>query len=96
MWINNCVGGINYRAFFVMILAAFSNLLLYVLALLTLTLQASSNGFLAGFVVAWVSGSINAVFVLLLVNLIVLHLYLLHKGISTYEFIMAQREQERK
>ncbi len=48
---------------------------------------------MAGFAVAWVSGGINSIFVLLLVNLILLHIYLFHKGISTYEFIMAQREQ---
>jgi len=95
MWINNCVGGLNYRAFFVMILAAFSNLLLYVLAMIILTVQSntSPSNFMAGFAVAWVSGGINSIFVLLLVNLILLHIYLFHKGISTYEFIMAQREQ---
>jgi palmitoyltransferase len=95
MWINNCVGGLNYRAFFVMILAAFSNLLLYVLAMIILTVQSntSPSSFMAGFAAAWVSGGINSIFVLLLVNLILLHIYLFHKGISTYEFIMAQREQ---
>lgn len=96
MWINNCVGGLNYNIFLGMIATAFTNLLLYVIAMLILTLQAEPNSFLAGFVAAWVSGSINAIFVLLLANLIVLHIYLIHKGISTYEFIMAQREEERK
>lgn len=96
MWINNCVGGINYKAFFVMILAAFANLLLYVVALITLTLQDTASDFMAAFAAAWVSGGINSIFVILLINLILLHLYLLHKGISTYEFIMLQREQERK
>jgi len=94
MWINNCVGGLNYRAFFIMIFAAFSNLLMYVIAMIILTVQSSTSpsNFLPGFAVAWVSGGINSIFVLLLVNLILLHIYLFHKGISTYEFIMVQRE----
>jgi hypothetical protein len=96
MWINNCVGGLNYRAFLAMILSAFSNLLLYVLALITLTVHSAPSSFLPAFAAAWVSGSINSIFVLLLINLILLHLYLINKGISTYEFIMAQREEERK
>jgi palmitoyltransferase len=93
MWINNCVGGLNYRPFFVMIITAFSNLLLYVSALLILTLEQGSGNYLAGFIAAWLSGGINSIFVILLFNLILLHLYLFYKGISTYEFIVAQREQ---
>lgn len=96
MWINNCVGELNYRSFFVMILAAFGNLTLYVIALVVLTLQASKGASLGSFIVAWLSGGINAIFAILLANLIVLHCYLMHKGISTYEFIMAQREEERR
>ncbi len=96
MWINNCVGGLNYRAFFAMIIFACCNLLTYVLALLLLTLRLPPESFLGGFVAAWFSGGINTVFVILLFNLIALHVYLMHKGISTYEFIMAQREEERK
>ena len=79
-----------------MILAAFGNLTLYVTALVVLTLQASKGASLGSFIVAWLSGGINAIFAILLANLIVLHCYLMHKGISTYEFIMAQREEERR
>jgi hypothetical protein len=45
---------------------------------------------------AWVSGGINSIFAFLLINLIVLHIYLICKGISTYEFIVAQREEEKR
>lgn len=76
-----------------MILSAFSNLLLYVLALINLTIHSVPSTFLPGFAAAWVSGGINSIFVILLINLILLHLYLANKGISTYEFIMAQREE---
>ena len=96
MWINNCVGGNNYRSFFVMIVGAFLNLFFYVAALLSLTFEARPHDFLSQFIVAWCSGTINAIFVLLLINLIILHLYLIHKGISTYEFIVIQRQEEER
>jgi hypothetical protein len=95
MWINNCVGGMNYTSFFVMILSAFGHLLIFVIALAILTTQKTFSQFLGGFIVGWISGSVNSVFVFLLFNLIVLHIYLQCKGVTTYEFIIAQREQER-
>jgi len=93
MWINNCVGGINYRSFFAMIISAFINLFLYVLALIFLTAESTFPNFMGGFISAWISGSINSIFVLLLINLIMLHFYLIYNGLSTYEFILVQRAQ---
>ena len=90
------MGGNNYRSFFAMIIGAFLNLLFYVVALLSLTFEAHPHDFLSQFIVAWCSGTINAIFVVLLINLIILHLYLIHKGISTYEFIVIQRQDEEK
>jgi hypothetical protein len=75
-----------------MILSAFSNLLIYVVSLVTLTFEGNYFDFFAEFIAAWISGAINIIFVILLVNLILLHLYLIYKGISTYEFIIAQRD----
>lgn len=68
------------------------HLSLYVVSLAILTSQKEYNTYLAGFIVAWISGAINSIFSFLLLNLIVLHIYLISKGLSTYEFIMAQRE----
>ena len=44
----------------------------------------------------WISGGVDTVFAFLLLNLILLHIYLMNRGISTYEFIVAQREEERR
>lgn len=38
IWINNCVGGSNYRSFVVMIVAVFVQLALYVAAAIALSL----------------------------------------------------------
>lgn len=79
-----------------MIVGAFLNLFFYVAALLSLTFETRPHDFLSQFIVAWCSGTINAIFVLLLINLIILHLYLIHKGISTYEFIVIQRQEDER
>lgn len=91
MWINNCIGIVNYKAFVAMIVSACVHLALYVATLAALTAQGTFPSFLPAFIISWLSGAVNAVFVFLLLNLIVLHLYLLYKGLSTYEFIVAQR-----
>ena len=75
-----------------MIIAAFSHLLVYVISIGIVTSQKDFSTYLAAFIISWISGGINGVFVFLLLNLIILHIYLISKGISTYEFIVAQRE----
>ena len=96
MWINNCVGSANYNYFFAMIITTFVHLIVYVIALGILTAEKTYVDYLLSFILAWLSGGINAVFAFLLINLIALHIYLMCNGISTYEFIVAQREEERK
>lgn len=74
-----------------MIVSAFGNLLLYVISLILVTVRVSFQQNLGKMVVTWISGAINSVFTILLLNLIFLHLYLLYQGMSTFEFIIAQR-----
>lgn len=79
-----------------MILASFATLTIYLITIIILTSEGQYDTFLTGFIFAWISGAINAVLAFLLLNLILLHVYLMAKGISTYEFIVAQREEDRK
>ena len=71
-------------------------LVVYIIALAILTSEKTYVDYLLSFILAWVSGGINAIFAFLLINLIVLHIYLICNGISTYEFIIAQREEEKR
>jgi hypothetical protein len=79
-----------------MIIATFVVLVVYIIALAILTSEKTYVDYLLSFILAWVSGGINSIFAFLLINLIVLHIYLICKGISTYEFIVAQREEEKR
>ena len=93
MWINNCVGEKNYKSFLAMIISAFLNLLIYVIALAVLTLENGWGSFLGLIIVAWVILAVVSVFCLLVLNLILLHIYLGCKGYTTYQFIVARREE---
>jgi len=42
-------------------------------------------------VTVWVFASIVGIFALLIINLIGLHVYLIFKGLTTYQFILLQR-----
>jgi beta-lactamase regulating signal transducer with metallopeptidase domain len=46
-------------------------------------------------IVIWIIGVVVCVFALLLINLIILHVYLHCKGLTTYEFILIRKEEER-
>jgi hypothetical protein len=44
----------------------------------------------------WIVMGVISVLWVLLLNLIILHIYLNYKGYTTYQFIVARREQERQ
>ena len=66
-------------------------MVLYVAAIAVLWVEQLWDKYLAEMVVLWVSGFIIIVFVVLIFNLILLHIYLKCKGITTFELIVAQR-----
>ena len=45
-------------------------------------------------IIVWVFGIVSAVFVVLDFNLILFHLWLMRKKISTYEYILEKREDD--
>ena len=47
-------------------------------------------------IVTWIVGVAVVVFAFLLFNLIMLHIYLICKEMTTYELIMLRREEEKQ
>jgi palmitoyltransferase len=94
IWINNCIGSANYRLFIAMIFAALTNMLAFLGSVALLWLEGRWHMFLVGMIVNWVMFAVVAVFSLLISGLICLHLYLIYKDTTTFEYIMSKRTNQ--
>lgn len=108
-WVNNCIGGKNYKIFLGLIISVFFScgtfcaIVGFFIKLYfsknekgqenitkILTSQITFNIF---FVLVWIFGIITVVFVILDLNLIFFHIWLMRKKITTYEYILGKREE---
>ncbi|CAE7361624.1 ZDHHC1 [Symbiodinium pilosum] len=110
MWLNNCIGGDNYRAFFVsissvavMIGVVLGTILYQFIDFFTneafeSRLQASavhSGLSMEGFLATLIAMSfVNVPLWCLDMQLVLLHVYLMHQNLTTYEYIMNRRQQD--
>ncbi|GLJ15399.1 hypothetical protein SUGI_0252770 [Cryptomeria japonica] len=111
-WINNCIGRRNYREFFVLMISALLLLILqwsiglFVIVRcflnrshfdVEIVSKLGSSFSLGPFVVVLGSCTIlSMVATLPLVQLFFFHVLLIRKGVSTYDYIVAMREQEQQ
>uniref|UniRef100_A0A1D1YZN6 S-acyltransferase n=1 Tax=Anthurium amnicola TaxID=1678845 RepID=A0A1D1YZN6_9ARAE len=111
-WLNNCIGRKNYRRFFILMISALLLLIVQcsigVLVLIRCLLERrrftvdiasklGSSFSLVPFVVVVVSCTFLAMVATLpLAQLFFFHVLLIKKGISTYDYIIALREQEQQ
>ena len=96
IWLNICVGGKNYKPFFVTISMVSLNFFFYLLAIFFLTEEMralESNMQTVGFILMWMMGVVVLVFEFLIMSLILLHIYLYSKGLSTLQFVTLRDEQ---
>ena len=93
MWINNCVGSKNYKAFLAMIVSVFVNLFIYILAAILLTVENKWSQIVGKMVGTWIVLALVSIFLILVFNLILLHIYLGCKGYTTYQFILVRRQE---
>nr|XP_019710171.1 probable protein S-acyltransferase 22 isoform X2 [Elaeis guineensis] len=111
-WLNNCIGRRNYRRFFILMVSALLLLILqWSIGILVLILcflerkrfsveiisKLGSSFSLVPFVVVVASCTFLAMIATLpLAQLFFFHILLIKKGISTYDYIIALREQEQQ
>lgn len=79
-----------------MIFAAFFNLALFVISAAILWAELTWDLFLPEMVAVWIMSFIALTFSVMILGLIFLHLYLINKGMTTFEFILAKRDRELK
>ncbi|WCJ22179.1 DHHC-type zinc finger family protein [Euphorbia peplus] len=111
-WLNNCIGRRNYRQFFTLMVSALFLLILQwstgILVLICcfvdrkqfsadISAKLGSSFSLVPFVIVVVMCTILAMIATLpLAQLFFFHILLIKKGISTYDYIIALREQEQE
>jgi high-affinity nickel permease len=96
MWFNNCVGKRNYAAFMVSIASTF---VFAVVVSIHVVVSSTSVQYgvleqLGKIIPSWIAALLMGIFGFLLFNLIVLHIYLIVNGMTTYQFLQKRKKEE--
>eukprot|EP00927_Polykrikos_kofoidii_P022753 TRINITY_DN21148_c0_g1_i1.p1 TRINITY_DN21148_c0_g1~~TRINITY_DN21148_c0_g1_i1.p1 ORF type:complete len:527 (+),score=97.54 TRINITY_DN21148_c0_g1_i1:64-1644(+) len=111
-WLNNCIGKKNYRFFLGSITATSAVLAITLGSCVYLLVEYATDSdklsqraetshifrgsTVAPLVLLWIMTVVNVPFYLLDVQLIGLHVFLMHEGMSTYDYIVMKQEREKR
>jgi succinate dehydrogenase hydrophobic anchor subunit len=73
----------------------FFSLIIYLIAIALLWGEGNYQTFVAEMGVTWASGIIIIIFIILILNLILLHVYLNYLGMTTYDFLTQDKKKVR-
>jgi hypothetical protein len=74
-----------------MICSAFAYLTIYVTSIALLWSENEWQTYVAKMVTGWVIGMFSAIFTLLLLALILLHVFLMYNNLTTFEYILSKK-----
>ncbi|CAJ1376042.1 unnamed protein product [Effrenium voratum] len=101
IWLNNCVGHANYRSFWAAMTLAVCMLGIFFFTNIVLLIQEASDALALGapkevvLPVLLITTVMNAPFLLMIGTLLVFHMCLLRKNLTTLEYILARISYER-
>lgn len=88
-WLNNCIGASNYKQFFNLIISV------TVMAASFIILSAIQNSQPISYLIwIWVNIAIVALLFLMDFNLLLFHIYLQSRNITTYDYIILKRKNK--
>eukprot|EP01017_Pseudomicrothorax_dubius_P031972 TRINITY_DN4136_c0_g2_i4.p1 TRINITY_DN4136_c0_g2~~TRINITY_DN4136_c0_g2_i4.p1 ORF type:complete len:358 (-),score=43.22 TRINITY_DN4136_c0_g2_i4:141-1214(-) len=95
-WVNNCIGRKNYKPFIAMIVAVLCFELVFTSLSVIIMLQQSPDGEnFASMIVIYISTLLSFTLLILDTNLVLFHIWLIHHGITTYDYIVRNREKKK-
>lgn len=91
-WLNTCIGKKNYSYFIYLIAILFIERAFLIVPCVPIVIHNLLKNYVAGYVFIIILLAENSIIIIADLNLIVFHIYLKFKNLTTYQFILARRK----